>query len=98
MSDAEAKLAAFWRQDRPPVSDAAFRLAVLERRARRRFNRTTGWIAACGVLALGVVGAVSPHMPAANISQSMAGMVPVLSVVVTGACVLLAFTRARQSF
>ena len=29
MSEAEAKLAAFWREDRPRVPDAAFRLAVL---------------------------------------------------------------------
>jgi hypothetical protein len=98
MSDAEAKLAAFFREDRPKTSDAAFRLAVLERRARRQFYRTTGWIAAGGVLALGCVAAISPHIPAANISPPMTGTVPLLSVVVTGACVLLAFTRTRQTF
>lgn len=98
MSDADAKLAAFWREDRPKASDAAFRVAVLERRARLRFYRTTGWISASGVLAVGCVAATSPHIPVGNVSQPMMGMVPLLSVMVTGACMLLAYTRSRQSF
>lgn len=98
MSDAETRLAAFFREERPKASDAVFRLAVLERRAQRRFYLYTGWVIAGGALAAGCVMAVSPHIPAANISHPITGMVPLLSVVVTGACVLLAFGRARQTF
>jgi hypothetical protein len=98
MSDAEAKLAAFWREDFPKVSDTAFRLAVLERRARRRFYLYTGWIVAGGVLAAGCVAVVAPYLPTLAAPQPVSGMIPFLSVVVTGACMLLAFTRTRQTF
>jgi hypothetical protein len=98
MSDAEAKLAAFWREDRPKVSDAAFRLAVLERRARRRFYRQTGWVAVGGVFAAGCLAIIVPELPALSASQPMPGAIPFVSVVITGACALLAYTRTRQTF
>ena len=98
MSDAEAKLAAFWREDRPKASDAAFRLAVLERRARQRFHLYTAWIVAGGVLAAGCVAAIAPNLAALGASEPMPGTVPLLSVVVTGACMVLAYTRSRQTF
>ena len=98
MSDAESKLTAFWREDRPKGSDAAFRLAVLERRARRRFYLYTGWVAAGGALAAGCVAAIAPDLSAWTVSQPVAETIPVLSVVVTGACMLLAFARTRQIF
>jgi TRAP-type C4-dicarboxylate transport system permease small subunit len=98
MSDAEAKLAAFFREYRPRASDAAFRLAVLERRAQQRFYRYTGWIVAGGVLAVGCVAAMSPDLSAWTASQPISGAIPALSVVMTGACMLLAYTRIRQTF
>jgi hypothetical protein len=98
MSDAEAKLAAFWRENRPKPSDATFRLAVLERRARRRFYFYTGWVAAGGALAAGGVAAMSPALSSWTVSQPASGTMPLLSVVITGACMLLAFARTRQTF
>jgi hypothetical protein len=98
MSDAEAKLAAFWREDRPKTSDAAFRLAVLERRARRRFYLYTGWVVAGGVLVASGFAAIAPDLSAWTMSQPLSETIPVLSVVVTGACMLLAYTRIRQTF
>jgi hypothetical protein len=98
MSDAEAKLAAFFREDRPRSSDAAFRLAVLERRARHRFHVFTAWVVAGGALAVGCVAAISPNLTALNLSQPLSGAAPLLSVLVTGACMTLAYIRTRQSF
>ena len=98
MSNAEAKLAAFFREDRPKVSDAAFRLAVLERRARRRFHLYTAWIVAGGVVAAGCVMTLAPHLSAWTASQPVSGTIPFVSVAVTGASLLLAFARARRSF
>ncbi len=98
MSDADAKLAAFWREDRPKISDAAFRLAVLERRARRRFYRHTGWVAAGGAFVTACLAMIVPDLPAFSPSQPMPGAIPFVSVVVTGACILLAYTRTRRTF
>jgi hypothetical protein len=98
MNEAEAKLGAFWREDRPKASDAAFRLAVLERRARRRFYLYTGWVVAGGVLAAGCTVTMTPNLSPWSAFQPAAGTIPFLSVVVTGACMLLAFTRTRQTF
>jgi len=95
MSDAEAKLAAFWREDRPKVSDAAFRLAVLERRARQRFYRHMGWVAAGGVFAAGCLALIAPALSA---SQPVPEAIRFVSVAFTGVCILLAYTRTRQTF
>ena len=98
MSDADAKLAAFFREDRPKFSDAAFRLAVLERRARRRFYLYMAWIGAAGISVAGCLVAMSPNLSELSASQATPGTIPLVSVVVTGACVLLAFARTRQTF
>ena len=98
MSDAEAKLAAFFREGRPRSQDAAFRLAVLERRALQRFYRYTGWVAGGGVLAVGCVAAMSPDLSAWTASQPLPGTIPLVSVVATGACMLRAFSRMPQTF
>ena len=98
MSDAEAKLAAFWREGRPKVSDATFRLAVLEGRARRRFYRRTGWVAAGGVFAAACLAMIMPDLTDLSASQPVSGTLPFVSVVVTAACILLAYTRTRQTF
>ncbi len=98
MSEAEAKLAAFWREDRPRVPDAAFRLAVLERRARRRFYLYSGSVVAGGMLAAGCMAAIAPELSALSVSPPLPGAVPLASMVVTGACMLLAYTRSRQVF
>lgn len=98
MSDAEAKLAAFFREERPKLSDAAFRLAVLERRARRQFYVYTGWVVAGGIFAAGCVASIAPNLSGLNTAPMMSGAIPILSVIVTGACMLLAYTRIRQTF
>ena len=98
MSDAEAKLAAFWREDRPKASDAPFRLAVLERRSRQRFYRQTGWVAAGGAFVTACVAMIAPDLPALSVSQAMTDTIPFVSVVITGACILLAYARTRQTF
>ncbi|HTT96821.1 MAG TPA: hypothetical protein VMF58_02140 [Rhizomicrobium sp.] len=98
MSDTETKLAAFFRAERPKASDAAFRLAVLERRARRQFYRYTGGVVAGGVFAAGCVAALAPDLSALTASQPLPGAIPFVCVIVTGACMALAYARSRQTF
>lgn len=98
MSDAEAKLAAFFREDRPKAPDAKFRLAVLERRARRQFRLYLGVVMAGGALAIGCIVTMVPHLPAWTVAQPVSGAIPFVSVVVTGASLLLAFARTHQTF
>ena len=98
MSDAEAKLAAFWREDRPKASDVAFRLAVLERRARAvSMSIRDGWLQAAYSWRDVWLRLRRTFRPS-SVSQPMPGAIPVLSVVLTGACMLLAYMRSRQTF
>jgi type VI protein secretion system component VasF len=98
MNDAESKLAAFWRADRPSAPDAVFRLAVMERRARRRFHVATAWIVATGVCAIALVGLLVPSLPVWTPSQTALATLPLLSIVGAGSCVTWAFLRGRQAF
>jgi type VI protein secretion system component VasF len=98
MNDAEAKLAAFWREDRPSAPDWAFRLAVLERRARRQFHLTSAWIVAGGLLAVLLVALLVPSLPVWTPSQTTLAALPLLSAVATGACLMWCFVRSRQTF
>jgi hypothetical protein len=98
MTDAEAKLAAFWREDRPSAPDAAFRLAVMERRAHRRFRAATACIVVIGVCAAMLIALIVPSLPVWTPSQTTLAALPLLSAVATGACLLWVFARSRQTF
>ena len=96
MNDAEAKLAAFWRSDRPRMPDAVFRLAVMERRARRRFYAATAWIAAIGLCTAGLIALLVPSLPVWTPSQATPAALPLLSIVATCACMTWVFMRSRM--
>jgi len=57
MSDVEQRLAEALRRLRPAPRDPAFRVAVLQRRARQRFRARAGWLltAGAGLTGLGIV-------------------------------------------
>jgi membrane associated rhomboid family serine protease len=60
MSDLDAKLESLWPAERPPVRDAVFRIALLERHARRRlWQRMTG----VGAAAVALTGAIVTFAP-----------------------------------
>lgn len=98
MNDAEARLAAFWRADRPSAPDAVFRLAVLERRARRRFHVAVAWVSASGASVVAATALLVPSLPVWTPSQATLAALPLLSVVATCACMMWAFLRGRESF
>jgi len=83
MSDADAKLAAFWRESARKCPTLRFRLAVLERRARRRFYLHTSWVAAAAWFVTACLAMIAPDLPALSVSQPMPGAVAIVSVVVT---------------
>jgi hypothetical protein len=90
MRDAEAKLAAFWRADRPSVPDAMFRIGVLEQRARRRFHISVAWIAVAGLFAAAVIVMLVPALPVWTPSHTVLAALPFLSVIT--ASILLFFS------
>lgn len=98
MNDNDAKLAAFWRADRPSVPDAVFRLAVLERHAQRRFHVAVAWVSAAGAAAFAATALLVPSLPVWTPSQTALATLPFLSVVTTGVCVMWVFVRGRESF
>jgi type VI protein secretion system component VasF len=98
MNDAEAKLAAFWRAERPSVPDAAFRLTVMERRAHQRFRVATAWIVVIGLCALGLIALLIPSLPVWKPSQTTLASFESVSVLATIAFVAWVFGRGRQAF
>lgn len=98
MSDADSKLAAFWRDGRPRSPDAAFRLAVLERRSRQRFHRAMAWVILAGLSTLACVAVLAPKLSAVAASLSVGEPWRMLSAIGTCALMLWAFVRSRQTF
>lgn len=62
MSTQDERLAALLRADRPAARDGAFRVAVLERAARRRLWRRLALVLAAGGLATAGVALISPQL------------------------------------
>lgn len=60
MSDLDAKLESLWPAQRPPARDAAFRIALLERRARRRMWQRMAVIGAAAAVLTGAIIAFAP--------------------------------------
>jgi drug/metabolite transporter superfamily protein YnfA len=60
MSDLDAKLESLWPVQRPPACDAAFRIALLERHARRRLWQRMTVIGAAAVALTGAIAAFAP--------------------------------------
>jgi hypothetical protein len=59
MSEADKKLAALWEADAPPARDAAFRLAVQARLAKRRMQARLAFVALYGAAAVIAVALVA---------------------------------------
>jgi hypothetical protein len=95
MNDTEAKLAAFWRMERPRAQDAAFRVAVMERRVRQRLRAATAWIAIAGVFAVALIVFLVPLLPVWTPSPTTLAALPFLSVLGTCACLMWVFMRGR---
>lgn len=68
MTDAGDRLAMLWTRDEPPAADPAFRLAVMETVARRRFQRSLRRIAALAAVSAVMLGAAAPFIEAAAVS------------------------------
>jgi len=64
MTDADLKLKALFRAEPPPVLDARFRLAVLERMERRRAQVKLGLLLAIGLVATVAAAACGPALSA----------------------------------
>lgn len=95
MNDAEAKLAAFWRAERPPTPDAMFRLAVMERRARRRFHTGVAWIVAAGLFAAVMIALLVPAIPAWTPSHVILASLPAVSVFTAGLLLFFSWPSLR---
>lgn len=70
MSDANARLESLLRESAVPAADPAFRLGVLQRVARRRFQRRLALMVGVGVLASAAAGAAAPSL-SASLSGSL---------------------------
>jgi|GEM_PF-7106308 len=85
MSEADARLTALLRQDDPPARDPGFRLAVLERLARRRLQRRMAAVVGVGVAAIAVLVLARPDLGPALAGVNAAAAAPLLGL---GAAVL----------
>jgi phosphate/sulfate permease len=93
MTDAETRLVARLKQDRPASADAAFRIAVLERIVQRRFETR---IAAAGVLAALLTAAgwmLGSSLIGVAESLTASGVLPVLGIAAGLVSTTLLLTR-----
>ena len=75
MTDADVRLKALLRAEPPPARDPLFRIAVMERMARRRLRRRLAVVAAAGVAGAVLLAPCAPALSrlAANGVPSIAG-------------------------
>ena len=76
MSPADQRLAALLREGDPPVRDPAFRLAVLERQARRDLQRRMAMVLGAGAAATALLAAASPSLTTAVTASAPSGTLP----------------------
>lgn len=69
MTDQDARLESLLRETSVPAADPGFRVAVLERVARRRFRRRLALAVGAWVVASAAAGAASPALTA-SLSES----------------------------
>jgi hypothetical protein len=86
MTDTDARLKALMRADGPAARDPWFRLALMERMARRRLQRRLAVVSAMGVAGALLLAAFAPALsrPAASDVLPMAGALMGLAVAVWG--------------
>lgn len=100
MTDPEARLdaglPALLGEDLPPGRDPAFRLAVLERLARRDARRRLAAVLAAGVAATGLVAALSPGLTAQLPVLAGSGLLSALGLAVAAAATLWGLGRMRR--
>ena len=63
MTEGDARLNSLLRVDEPPALDPWFRIAVLERMARRRLHVRLALVSAIGAGLAAAAAAASPHLP-----------------------------------
>ena len=85
MSDADARLAALLRADRPPAVDSRFRLGVLEGQTRQRLRTRLGLLMVAGGSVTAALSGLAPRLagPALIPTPILAGVGLALAILLT---------------
>jgi hypothetical protein len=82
----DEKLGQLLRQDAPPERDPAFRIGLLERRERQRYERRQRWVLASAVMVVVFIGVIVGLSQALGVRMWMTSLVAFFCAAAVAAC------------